>query len=659
MVSAVLCVFDKVCSIPFGYSHIIIYTNRECYDYVNIATNNTDATCTIITTDTPDRILWFSDEVSINYKNYITQEELISYNIPYYLHCASKISDSVIDPLSLLGGNTDECEQLCDTYYTALQSRFNNNNYDPFIYKNFTTVKSSLLGFKTPTEYYVVFRPSGRLGNAIFRYLCCALLCEKYNMKYILYNDFLSDNNIHEKDNILSDVTEQRFIELMNDNNKINSHILVSGIMQIDFIYTHYKSKIMKWIGENPHHQIQTDGNDNYSRYNVSDIVLRKDTKAYDVCIHLRLGDVFRSKNHDNWHYVSPEYLFPVYEELYITKKFENKNVCIVVESKTPDEMVEIKKHTDWFSTKGINVTIENNDILTDYHIVKNSKIVICTHSSFSWMAVYFSQTVTECYCPNYNYFQNHMTNVCFRNPIVNTRLYNTWSTSIRRVRAMIITLENIPERTEKCLKLINNLNRIGITTELFYGADGRDITTTSINDDIYVANYKDNYYICDNRYKKMKRGELGCAISHVSVYKKLLTDNYHDYYLIFEDDADLVCSLDHLYKSIINLQSSSYNLVHMAMSDWYPFSDGEKSKIDGFLIPQLQHFNRATAYMISKGGCIKLLNAIDYNRIGCPADDLLSLSYNNGIIDMIVPTSYFFKERIDNFSSILQVNDE
>lgn len=644
MTTAVLCVFDKVFTIP-QYSNIIIYTNKECYDYVNIATNNTDARCTIITTDTPYRILWFGNDVSINYKNYITRDELISYNIPYYLHCASKISDTVIDPLSLLGGNTDECERLCNTYYNTLQSRFNNNNYDPFIYT-------------TPTEYYVVFRPSGRLGNAIFRYLCCALLCERYNMKYILYSDFLSDNTIRERDNILSDLTEQRFIELINDNNKINSHILVSGIMQIDFIYTHYRSKIMKWIDKNPHHQIQTDGNDNCNRYNVNDIVNYKHTKSYDVCIHLRLGDVFRSTNHDNWHYVRPEYLFPVYEKLY-TKNLKNKNVCIVVESKTPDEMVEIKKHTDWFAERGINVTIENNDILTDYHIVKNSKTVVCTHSSFSWMAVYFSQTVTECYCPNYNYFQNHMNMVCFRNPIANTRLYDTWSTSIRRVRAMIITLENIPERTEKCLKLINNLNRIGITTELFYGADGRDIKTTSINDDIYVANYKDNYYICDNRYKRMKRGELGCAISHVSVYKKLLTDNDHDYYLIFEDDADVVCSLDHLYKSIINLQSSNYSLIHMAMSDWYPFSGGEKSSIDGFLIPQLQHFNRATAYMISKSGCIKLLNAIDYNRIGCPADDLLSLSYNNGIIDMIVPTEYLFKERIDNFSSILRVNDE
>ena len=42
-----------------------------------------------------------------------------------------------------------------------------------------------------------------------------------------------------------------------------------------------------------------------------------------------------------------------------------------------------------------------------------------------------------------------------------------------------------------------------------------------------------------------MKKGEMGCSMSHVLLYKKLLRDDYLDKYLIMEDDAELNVSFN------------------------------------------------------------------------------------------------------------------
>jgi uncharacterized Fe-S radical SAM superfamily protein PflX len=69
-----------------------------------------------------------------------------------------------------------------------------------------------------------------------------------------------------------------------------------------------------------------------------------------------------------------------------------------------------------------IELSIESNDIITDYHIMQNAKILICSKSTLSWAAALLSTSVTTVYMPNYPANYIHET---FRTPIENTIPYD------------------------------------------------------------------------------------------------------------------------------------------------------------------------------------------------------------------------------------------
>ena len=136
--------------------------------------------------------------------------------------------------------------------------------------------------------------------------------------------------------------------------------------------------------------------------------------KIYDIVIHLRLGDF---KEYDDF-----------IEYIYIEKLFEsinfycNNKISIVLQKPDNKEDEEyLDKCVQWFKNKNINISIESNDVITDFHIMKNARILICSMSTLSWCAAYLSDTIEKCYMPNYN-FLNRSTS--FKYPIKNTVLY-------------------------------------------------------------------------------------------------------------------------------------------------------------------------------------------------------------------------------------------
>jgi len=78
--------------------------------------------------------------------------------------------------------------------------------------------------------------------------------------------------------------------------------------------------------------------------------------------------------------------------------------------------------YIDYFLKRFNNIILESNDVLTDYHIMKNAKILICSCSTLSWAASLFSDTVEELYFPDY--YHTGRIHVTFKQPIENTVLY-------------------------------------------------------------------------------------------------------------------------------------------------------------------------------------------------------------------------------------------
>ena len=62
---------------------------------------------------------------------------------------------------------------------------------------------------------------------------------------------------------------------------------------------------------------------------------------------------------------------------------------------------------------------------------MKSAKEVVCSMSTLSWIAAYFSKTIHTCYIPNYNFEESRKCQT-FKYPLKNTILYDVKTTNCK-----------------------------------------------------------------------------------------------------------------------------------------------------------------------------------------------------------------------------------
>ena len=219
----------------------------------------------------------------------------------------------------------------------------------------------------------VLFVICGRLGNALFRYLACSIFCIIYRLKFS-HNMERSRHTMSEemfKQLIIADAKSTPFI--------INKNInyLFSRFYQHDLIYRKYKKELLEYMRINKDHYILTDGinagDGKHQKFFIKDIVNTPKSfdKFYDLVIHIRLGDK-----------VNFGITLSCDAIKNLIKKIElPKNSCIVVnkpKNNFENNFIDILKSLIK-DTHNIDINIESNDILTDFHIMKNAKILVCS----------------------------------------------------------------------------------------------------------------------------------------------------------------------------------------------------------------------------------------------------------------------------------------
>lgn len=261
----------------------------------------------------------------------------------------------------------------------------------------------------------VKFVIRGRLGNAIFRYLACSIMCIHYNCIYTVENS-------HELNYYRLD--DEKFNELCNNILQKNKPILcqnaiyiMDGFYQHDTIYKINKNDIINFIKNNSTHYILTDGIEagdyNCEKYYMINIINTPSNfvKKYKNVIHLRLED-FVTHNL----YIDKNRIVSL-----LNKNIIKDNICIVCKKPTSKFEIEyIKYITDYLDNNKINYNLEHNDVLTDYYIMKEAEVLICSNSTLSWCAAIFSDKISKCYFPDYDIQIN---STC-KKPIDNTEFY-------------------------------------------------------------------------------------------------------------------------------------------------------------------------------------------------------------------------------------------
>ena len=264
---------------------------------------------------------------------------------------------------------------------------------------------------------HIHFITRGRLGNAIFRYIACALMCIKLNGTYVIEQRLY--DSIHMNDEsfikIMENILTNAPIEITSNS------IVMMGFFQHDIIFLKHKTQIINFITNNRDHYIVTDGitaGDNLcEKFYMHDIVTTPTTfiKKHDIVLHLRLEDYVTHNL-----FLSHDRIILLLEKLIFNGEIKNK-ICIVCNKlKTDFENEYYNKIKQFLEDKNIDIILENNDVLTDYYIMRESKTLICSNSTLSWVAALLTDKITKCYFPDY---KNSSNQTC-KCPIENTELY-------------------------------------------------------------------------------------------------------------------------------------------------------------------------------------------------------------------------------------------
>ena len=255
----------------------------------------------------------------------------------------------------------------------------------------------------------------GRLGNAIFRYLASTLFCILYDAKRTEtleeYNEIVSDDMFHSWSEAV-----------LRNNDEDNCRIVVrplnyvfDGHFQHDRIYHKYMKEIKAWIRAHPTEILRTDGDIPFFR---SIDILTSSLKKYDTVVHIRLEDFL-----DIDYVIHPLSLKTVLDEINNNDSGASSSFCFVCKkpSTTEEQM-----YIDYFK-KCYDITVESNDVLEDYGIMKNARTLVCSLSSISWCAALLTdnehQTV---YFPDYAFYD---TNVTMKTPSVNNTVLFSYET--------------------------------------------------------------------------------------------------------------------------------------------------------------------------------------------------------------------------------------
>jgi hypothetical protein len=133
--------------------------------------------------------------------------------------------------------------------------------------------------------------------------------------------------------------------------------------------------------------------------------------KKYKNVLHIRLEDYVKYNMH-----LEVKRIIDLLDKIIISD-----SLCIVCKKPETDfEVNYIKEIINCVLSKKLQIFTEHNDTITDYYIMKESELLICSKSTLSWCAALFSDKINKCYVPDYEISSGQS----FKYPIDNTELY-------------------------------------------------------------------------------------------------------------------------------------------------------------------------------------------------------------------------------------------
>jgi hypothetical protein len=249
----------------------------------------------------------------------------------------------------------------------------------------------------------VIEIPNGRLGNGLFRYLAALVFRLEYGAER---------EHFQNRGKAMADAAAAAAVVItIRDDDFINwaaaaetqhppslpqnAVCIFDGYFQQD-VYRKYREQILAHLKTHTHEIIYgTTPQFQLIQNTVRELVFAPaNLKKYDTVIHVRLEDFLYNNN-----IVHPRTLDHILQSsgfAAATAACAGGTTTLLCNKPTKD--IE-KKYVDYFCSR-YNITCESNDVITDYHIMKNARVLVCSLSTLSWCAALLSETAEIVYVP-------------------------------------------------------------------------------------------------------------------------------------------------------------------------------------------------------------------------------------------------------------------
>lgn len=168
----------------------------------------------------------------------------------------------------------------------------------------------------------------------------------------------------------------------------------------------------------------------------------------------------------------------------------------------------------------------------------------------------------------------------------------------------------NLKRREDRKKSMASKLFEQNITKyDFFEAVDGKLLEPS--------PNIKKLFKNNDFNYRK---GVIGCALSHYTIWNNLINDNKNSYYVILEDDIKLTPNFNILLDKCISIIKSQN--IEYALIGGYQIKE-EICSDDNIVFSKITEpiCSGAFGYIISKKACIKLVNYLNKNEINRAID--------------------------------------
>ena len=161
----------------------------------------------------------------------------------------------------------------------------------------------------------------------------------------------------------------------------------------------------------------------------------------------------------------------------------------------------------------------------------------------------------------------------------------------VENIKTFVVNLDDRTDRWEKFEK-DNGPDLKFLNYKRFSAVDGKKLISTCQLQQIF-----------ENNDYRMRRGMVGCFMSHVKLYCDLIYDDQTDAYLILEDDIEITEDFENKYKFMLEQLNKDNNWSFCFLGHHIRDFSSQNVYNNRTAMPKIEKFNAYKSFILSLGG--------------------------------------------------------